>query len=116
MTDACLLISWNRPFPGREREAFGWLMSQGVEKLESFQRAGWFESYEGIGLTPHGGNLNGFVLLRGERKKLDELRRSDEFESFSLQLAATLDGYGVVPGVTLEGLKKVRERNPKLFG
>jgi len=33
-----------------------------------------------------------------------------------MQLGASLDGYGVVPGVTLEGLKKVRERNPQLFG
>lgn len=36
--------------------------------------------------------------------------------ALSLQLGATLDGYGVVPGVTLEGLKKVRERNSNLFG
>jgi len=116
MADACLFISWNRPFSGRERETYSLLLSQGLEQLENFQRAGWFESYETIGLTPHGGSLNGFLLLRGERKKLDELRRSDDFERFSLQLGATLDGYGVVPGVTLEGLKKVRERNPNLFG
>ena len=66
--------------------------------------------------TPHGGDLNGLLLLRGSRQKLAELRRSDDFERFSLQLGTALDRYGVVPGVTLEGLKKVRERNPQLFG
>jgi len=116
MSLACLFISWNRPLPGHERESFNLLFNQGLEQLENFKRAGWFESYEGIGLTPHGGTLNGFLLLRGERQKLDELRRSDDFERFSMQLNLTLDGYGVVPGVTLEGLKKVRERNPQLFG
>jgi hypothetical protein len=47
-------------------------------------------STEAIGLTPH-------------------------FERFSIQLGTLLDGYGVVPGVTLQGLKKVRDRNPQLF-
>ena len=115
MADACLFIGWNRPVPGREREAHGHLLSQSLEQLEAFQRAGSFERYEAIGLTPHCGTLNGIILLFGERAKLDELRRSDDFERFSIQLGALLDGYGVVPGVTLQGLKKVRERNPQLF-
>lgn len=63
MADACLFIIWNRPFSGRERETYSLLFSQGLERLENFQRAGWFESYEAIGLTPHGGTLNGFLLL-----------------------------------------------------
>jgi len=32
-----------------------------------------------------------------------------------MRLARLLDGYGVIPGVTLEGLKKVRDRNTDLF-
>jgi hypothetical protein len=33
-----------------------------------------------------------------------------------MQLARSFTGYGVVPGVTLEGLRKVMQRNPDLFG
>jgi hypothetical protein len=91
------------------------LTEEAIEQIEKFKREGWFEQYETIGLTPHGGDLNGFVLMKGERAKLDELRRTDAFERFSMRLASLLDRYGVVPGVTLDGLRKVQERNPDLF-
>ena len=32
-----------------------------------------------------------------------------------MQLGSVFDGYGVVPGVTLEGMRKVAERNPEIF-
>jgi len=32
-----------------------------------------------------------------------------------MKLSLSVDGYGVVPGVTLEGLREVEERNRDLF-
>ena len=115
MATACLFISWNRPVAGRDNDAYGSLMRDGVAQIEKFHKEGWFESYEVIGLTPHNGTTNGFILLKGERAKLDELRRTDPFERFSMQLMRVMDGYGVVPVVTLEGMRKVQERNPDLL-
>lgn len=115
MATACLFLGWNRPTAGREREAWAMLTGETVEQIEMWKKEGWFESYAVVGLTPHGGDLNSFVLLEGDRAKLDELRRTDPFERFSMRLARLLDGYGVIPGVTLEGLKKVRDRNTDLF-
>ncbi len=115
MATACLLIGFSHPVYGRESEAWNALFGEGLAQLESFKNDGWVESYEIVGLTPHGGNLNSFALLKGERAKLDELRRTDAFERFSMRLARVLEGYGVVPGLTLEGLRKVQERNPDLF-
>jgi hypothetical protein len=85
-------------------------MTESLEQLAAFQKRGFFESMEVIALTPHGGELNGFVLLKGERAKLDELRRTDEFERFSIALGVRLDRYGVVPGVTLDGMRKAMDR------
>jgi hypothetical protein len=115
MSNACLFIGYDRPVPGREAEAFKALKEEALPQIEVFAKEGWFESYDVIGLTPHCSNLNGFILLRGERAKLDELRRTDAFERFSMRMGRLLQGYGVVPGVTLEGLKKVHERNPDLY-
>ena len=50
------------------------------------------------------------------RPKLDELRRTDDFEAFVLKLAETFDGVGVVPGVNYEGAKAVMERWQKMAG
>lgn len=109
MATACLLIGWNRPYPGQHKEGMSALMeSRGT--IQKWQKDGWYESYELIGLTPHGGDLNGFILLKGERAKLDELRRTDEFERFSMRLGSLFDRWGVVPGVTEAGIDKVMQR------
>lgn len=114
MATACLMIGWNRPNPGQGKEAMSALMESRAI-IKNWQKAGWFERYHLIGLTPHGGDLNGFILLEGERAKLDELRRTDEFERFSMRLGMLLDRWGVVPGVTEAGIEKMMERVPDLM-
>ncbi len=115
MATAVLFIGWDRPRPGREGEAFKFLMGEGQETLAKFQKQGFFERTERIALTPHGGSTNGMVLLFGERAKLDELRRTDEFERLSMQLMMLFDGYGVVPGLNGEGLDKAMARGKDLL-
>jgi hypothetical protein len=115
MATACLFIGFSHPQPGKDSEAWSALQNDALTQFDRFAKEGWYEGYDVIGLTPHCGALNGFILLRGERAKLDELRRSDAFERLSMRLARVLANYGVIPGVTLEGLKKVQERNPDLF-
>ena len=115
MATACLFLGFDAPRPGSEKEAFPHMMGPMLTELDSFKSEGWFESYEAFGLTPHCGNLNMGVLIKGERAKLDELRRTDRFERFSMQLGRLFTGYGVIPGVTLEGLRKVADRVPELM-
>ena len=115
MATACLFLGFDAPRPGCEKEAFPHLMGTMLTELDAFKNEGWFESYEAFGLTPHCGNLNMGVLIKGERAKLDELRRTDRFERVSMQLGRLFTGYGVIPGVTLEGMRKVADRNPDLL-
>jgi hypothetical protein len=114
MITACLFLGFNRPAPGREEEAFSFLMREGTETFQRYQKEGWYESFQFVGLTPHGGDLNAFVILNGERPKLDELRRTDDFEKLSMKLVRLFTGYGVIPGVTGEGIRRFNERNPDL--
>jgi hypothetical protein len=111
MATAVLYIGWNRPVAGKENEAWKYFMEEGQGTLAKFQKQGFFERMERIALTPHSGTVNGFLLLFGERAKLDELRRTDEFERFSVRLMMLFDGYGVVPGLNGEGLDKAMARN-----
>jgi len=115
MATACLFIGFNRPTPGREGEAFEFLTKEATETFQRYQNEGWCESYQFVGLTPHGGDLNVFILLNGERARLDELRRTDDFERLSMRLGRQWTGYGVIPGVTGDGVRKVSDRNPDLF-
>jgi len=62
-----------RPGAGKEAEAWKHLIEEGDAALSKFQKQGYFER---VALTPPGGTVNGFLLLFGERAKLDEMRRT----------------------------------------
>ncbi len=115
MSTAVLFLGWNRPAAGREVKAFKFLAGEGQEILGKFQAQGYFERLDRIALTPHCGTTNGFILLHGDRAKLDELRRTDEFEHFSISLLQLFEGYGVVPGLNGEGLDQAMARNRDLL-
>lgn len=110
MATAVLFVGWNHPRAGVDaRKAFGHVMTEGVSYLRKLEGKA-FERLETVGLTAHGGSINGFLLLYGERAKLDELRRTDDFEAFVMRLDELFDGLAVVPGVNGEGIKAVMER------
>jgi len=67
MATALLYIGWNRPVAGKETEAWKYFMEEGDAALTKFQKQGYFERVERVALTPHGGSVNGFLLLFGER-------------------------------------------------
>jgi len=115
MASAVLFMGWNRPAAGREVEAFKFLAGEALDILGKFQTQGYFERLDRIALTPHCGTTNGFLLLHGERAKLDELRRTDEFEHLSISLLRLFEGYGVVPGLNGEALDKAMARNRDLL-
>jgi len=55
---------------------------------------GEIESFEVAILEAHGGDLGGFILLRGEREKLAAIRASATFERFSLRASFAVDHIG----------------------
>jgi hypothetical protein len=113
MATAILFIGWNRPHVGTEEKAYGWLTTEGMNYLKKNEGKA-FERMEILGLTAHGGDLNGCVILFGERAKLDELRRTDEFEAFAMKLSGLFDRVGVIPGVNWDGMQAVMKRRPKI--
>lgn len=109
MATALLFIGWDRPHVGQEEKAYAHLMGEGLNYLKSVQGK-YYERLEAIALTPHFGSVNGAFILFGERAKLDELRRTDEFEAFSMSLSRHLTGVGVVPGLNWDGIQAVMKR------
>ena len=85
-----------------------------MEYYSKLQAEGRIESFEPVILTAHGGDLNGFFLIRGEGKKLDELRREEDFINFVIEAGFCLDGFGVIIGYIDEGLEAVFNNWAKL--
>lgn len=76
----------------------------------------WCFLQRGVLLAPHGGDLNGFMIMRGDAKNLAEIRRNPTFLDNQAVGQFCLDGFGVIEGVTGDGIAAVIERNARLFG
>jgi hypothetical protein len=113
MADRVLFIGWNRPAVGREPEAMQ-LWQKSMEYHSKLQADGRIESFEPVLLTAHGGDLNGFVILKGDADKLAEIRRENTFIDLTIEAGYCLDGFGVVVGYVGEGLVEVFGRWAKL--
>jgi hypothetical protein len=98
-----LLIGWNRPVAGREQDAVE-LFSAAASFYEAQKKAGRLSSFEHVLLTPHGGDLNGFTLLRGEPTRLSEILRSEEWMAIETRAVQVTEGFGVIHGTTGEGV------------
>ena len=99
-----VFVGWGEVARGREQLA-----------LEVFQEAvafwggqqsnsGRIESFEPVLLRPHGGDLNGFFLVRGPRASLGEILDSPEFVRLTQRVNAVVAGSGVIPAFVGDGV------------
>ncbi len=114
MADRILFIGWNRVVTGREQQAMQ-LWQKSMEFYGGLQSNGRIDSFEPVLLSSHGGDLNGYVMLRGDADKLAGVREDDTFIDFVIEADFCLDGFGVVPGWIGEGITDVLTRWSKLF-
>jgi len=92
------------------------LFQKVVEFYGKLQADGRIESFEPVLLSAHGGDLNGFFLLRGEAEKLGEVQRDETFVDLTIEAGYCLEGVGVIAGVIGEGLTDSFSRWSKLVG
>lgn len=105
MSNSVLFYGWNRALPGREKEA-GALFQEYFQYLGGLQQEGMIDSFEAVLLTVHGGDLNGFFVIRGDIVKLDEIRRTEEFNKYITLAGHLIDGGGLISGFTGEGVMR----------
>jgi hypothetical protein len=106
MADEALFIGWGDVVRGRERKAVE-VFNESIQYYSQLQQDGRIESFDAWFLAPHGGDLSGFVLLRGERERLDEVRRSPDFERIEARAGMIVDRVGVVSAYTGEALGRL---------
>ena len=68
MADAALFIGWGQVVRGREKRALQ-VFNESVGCSGRAPGDGKIEDFEVVILTPHGGDLQGFALLRGSEDR-----------------------------------------------
>ena len=115
MADRVVFIGWNRAVVGREQQAMQ-LFQKSVAFYSKLQADGRIESFETVLLSAHGGDLNGFFLLKGEAEKLGEVQRDETFLDLTIEAGYCLEGVGIVSGFIGESLTDIFSRWSKLLG
>lgn len=95
MADAGLFIGWGEVVRGRESEAVETFTAT-LEYFAGLQADGTIEGVEPVFLEQHGGDLNGFFLVRGDAGKLAALRVDEAFEAVILRAGLVVENIGVV--------------------
>jgi hypothetical protein len=103
MAEYGLFIGWGSPRAGRELAALQ-LFRESVDYWNGLKAAGEIEDLDLVLLNPHGGDLSGFALLKGERERLARMRMSPEFRRVVVRAGLCLDGVGVVEASVNDGV------------
>jgi hypothetical protein len=115
MADSVIFMGWDRAVAGREKQAVQ-LFQKSMAYYSKLKKEGKIESFESFILTPHGGDLNGFTLIRGDAKKLAEIHDDPAAVELRLEANYCLSGFGSVSGYTGESLTKMFAQWAKLAG
>jgi hypothetical protein len=98
MAKGVLFIGWGPAVRGRERKALQ-VFQEAVQYWQALQQSGQIDSFEPVALEPHGGDLDGFALIKGDADKLALLRVDQEFVNLNTRAQMVVENFGVVGGV-----------------
>jgi hypothetical protein len=115
MADRISFTGWTRPVVGREKQAIQ-LFQKATAYYSKLKAEGKIESFESFLLMPHGGDLNGFTVIKGDAKKLAEIHDDPTAVELRMEASYCLEGYGIVAGYTGEALTNLFPQWLKLIG
>ena len=99
MANAALFIGYGSVMPGRAQQALQ-VFNEALQYYGRLQQHGQLESFEPVFLEPHGGDLAGFILLRGDREQLNTIRYTAEFTRLTNRASLVVQHIGIVSGFT----------------
>jgi hypothetical protein len=102
MAKGAIFIGWGEPFPTYREKALK-VFGEAMQFNKRLQQQGEIESFEPVVLDYHGGDLSGFVLIRGDRDKLSRLRSNPEFMSLIVKCALVVKDVGVIDAFSGDG-------------
>lgn len=105
MADAGLFIGWGAPIQGREAKGLE-VFNETIAFWGRLQGEGRIESFEVALLEPHGGDLEGFMMVRGSSEQMSALRTDEEFERVLTRATLVVQGVGSVGALIGEGLAR----------
>jgi hypothetical protein len=103
--DSALFIGWGATVGGRERQAVQ-VFTDSMTFLTKLVADGRIASFEPFFLEPHGGDLEGFIVVRGDLQEIAKIRIEDDFQKLAVRAQVVVTNFGIVGAKTGEYLNK----------
>ena len=95
MADSAIFIGWGTPVRDREQQAMQ-VFGEANDYWRKLQDAGDIEDFDVFMLEPHGGDLSGFAVLKGDMQHLGDVHASEEFQKLVTKANLVVEDLGVV--------------------
>ena len=105
MAEAALFIGWGEAVRGRAKASLDFF-NESMQFWQRLQDEGRIERFDLVFLRPHGGDLSGFVLMRGTAQQIDSLKRADDVMQSMERARLRVEGFGVVNAFVDEGIAR----------
>ena len=95
MSESALFVGWGQPVRGREKRSLD-VFSDAVTYYGERVADGSIESFEPVRLNPHGGDLQGFFLIKGPAQGLATMKASEEFQRLHVRAGMIVEDLGII--------------------
>jgi hypothetical protein len=109
MKETATFVGWGGRVPGRELSALE-TFKEWTAILDDLKKTGEVEDYLPVLLGPHGGELEGFVLVFADPEKIAKIEKREDVHK--LQLRATFEHtkFSVIPAIVGKGVEAEYEK------
>ena len=108
MNSNCLMFSWKKSVPGREKIGAAHF-NEFVGYLTQLQKNGDVDTFEPVLLAPNGEGTTGFFLIRGSGEKLAQVMSTPEWHTHVMRAMMHLESPCLAQGVCGSGVSNRME-------
>jgi hypothetical protein len=106
MAEAALCTVFGEPVPGREKQALS-VYNDTMQYWGRLQQEGKIERFDITVLTPSGGDVTGFIVVRGTAEQIDSVRRTKEYQQLLNRVQLVVSHLRVNDAFVDEGLGQI---------
>ena len=103
MADTLLFIGWGEPARGREEWGLE-VFNEVVGMYGRMQQEGRIESFDVGILSPTGGDLDGYILVKGSAEQIAAVQTDPDYERTLAEATLCVQGLRIIPGACNEGI------------
>jgi hypothetical protein len=103
MSESALFVGWGQTVRGREKRSLD-VFNDAVTYYSERIGDGSIESFEPVLLNPHGGDLQGFFLIKGSAQGLTTMMASEEFQRLHVRASMIVENLGIIPAWVDDGV------------